>query len=127
MTKQQKTAAVIGGVILVLIIALFLRRRQQTIIQQGGGITLGGFSLPGIDMPPRGPPLVLPPFGINDANFSMIGACCADCSGAGPRTSYMPAASRFTYVYNEGNRGPNIFVYQPPPPPKQQSVAFFQR
>jgi hypothetical protein len=118
---QKKQLALVALFAIVAVLLWLLRRGSQTVIQQGGGLTLGGFSLPGFNMPPRGPPISLPPFGTNEADFSMIGACCSDCSGRTTgRQSYMPA-SPFTYVYNEGNKGPNIFVYYPPAPPKPKS------
>jgi hypothetical protein len=110
--KDKKVVAIVGAIILVVIALLFFGKKKSVVYNQTGDVVLPAATLAGMPTFTRAP-FVLPDLNYqNNASLSAIGACCSDCSEkAKPTQSYKSAANPLTFVFNEGNKGPNIFNY----------------
>jgi hypothetical protein len=126
MSKNDQKRLGIGAaiVLIAVLILLLLRKRHNTVYNQSGNVVLGGVNVPGYNFGPRSP-FVIP--GLNAGQpwerLSAIGACCSDCAGSAPRTNYAPASPALTIVFNEGNKGPNVYNYINPSPPAPKLSA----
>jgi len=121
MNDKQKAWG-IGAAIIVIAALFFLFRGGSTsaaVVQNVPGTTQapGGVTVQNVTF--NRDPFVIPTLNAGERwqGLSAIGACCADCSGATPRQSYTPAGSRGpTIIFNEGDRGANVFNYFTPAP-----------
>lgn len=113
MTKGDKRALYIGGAIIVVIALLLFMRKSSTVIQQSSGSIVmpqsEGFTMPSFLRKPFVMPALpnIAPY----ERLSAIGACCSDCSEKKPTQSYTPSVNPLTIVFNEGNKGGNVYNY----------------
>lgn len=122
MTERQKRIAIILAVIVIaLLLLLTSKGGATTVVRNSGDMPeLTNLSSPNIVINGRRP-FILPDFASRGGNdFSVIGACCADCRPA--RQSFRgEAPPQYLFVTNMANRGPTIYnnvttVAQPPKP-----------
>ncbi len=116
---DKKTALSLGAVIVAIILVLLMTRKGGNVVYQsngaGGTTIIGGVSIPGLTMDIPRYEFTIPAFALPEDQFSMISGCCSDCSKGGPVTSYLPAYSGNTYVFNEGNKAGEVFNYYEAP------------
>lgn len=119
MNKDIRHASIVGGIglLIILVYILFNRRVGGTTIINNDAPNFGDVSF-GSGASYSRAPFSIPSFGSNPATLSMIGSCCMDCSSPRP-TTYVPATSGNTYVFNEGARGGSTFNYFTPEPQKK--------
>lgn len=125
---DTKTVLIVGAIMIALIIYLARRPRSTTIVErQGlGNITLGGVSIPALQLDMPRASFDLPAFALPPDQFSMISGCCSDCSSSDAQvTSYQQAASPLTIVFNEGNTGGTTYNYTSAPAPAPYSGGPF--
>ena len=130
LTRKQKMA--IAGIVAVVIIVWLLTRGKNGAVNRinnGGSLNMGGTPglgnvfVGGLEIPGRSP-FSVPDFGAGASarDWTMIGACCADCSGKTQlRQSYRAASPPISYVYNQGASGPTIHNYITQAPAQQSA------
>lgn len=118
--NNKRLILIVSGFIFVVAIILMMQGRDgsRTIVNQAGAVPNNDLMNFG-DVVVQRQPFTLPDFGVVRAadKLQAIGACCADCRpSAGVRNSYAPAMPRTTIVFNEGDKGANVFNYYAPKP-----------
>ncbi len=115
MKPRDKKLLLLGGVaIVILLLLVFRRAANSTVVTQGGNVSLGDVSIPAVQFSER-KPFSIPGFGNPADRLSAIGACCSDCASTRPVTAYRPAVAGPTIVFNEGQKGNNVYNFAPPP------------
>lgn len=114
--EDKKRIVIVGGIIIIAAIILMLMgKNSATVVQRGGAIpsTANSFG----DVIVNRQPFTIPDLGVirGSDSLSAIGACCADCRPSNAPKSYTSFPST-TIVFNEGDKGPNIFNYYTPTP-----------
>lgn len=121
MTDADKKRLAIGAAIVVALIVFYFLLNKGNVIQRIAGAVgdnyFGAPEMGGFNFGDRGG-FVVPDFGYNPETLSAIGACCTDCGSTARqnRTSYAPASSGPTLIYNAGANGPNVYNYYAPTP-----------
>lgn len=121
MNDKQKAWG-IGAAIIVIVALIFFFRSGSASAANVQNVSGGSFQPAGVTVQNytfNREPFTIPALNVGERwqGLSAIGACCADCSGSTPRQQYTPAGSNGpTIIFNEGDRGPNVFNYFNPAP-----------
>lgn len=112
--KQKQAAVIVGTVILAVLLLLFFRSRAS-------GTTIARnspYDIPGVGATQLGDiiiqgsgPIEIPGLNFGNPDLSMIGSCCMDCASSAAPANVPNGTSGFTYVYNAGDNGPNVYNY----------------
>lgn len=129
MTEANKRIAIIGGTAFIAVLLLLMFRRGGAV---GNAAASGeGFALPTVTGPNIGPityggdsvAYVIPGLDLGGPDLSMIGACCSDCMQSNSGDPFGQAGPRYSYVFNAGNQGPNVYNYTTVNQTQQQSSS----